>query len=82
MEIGKFIKVHLVDSSALWGEKPEVQKQKIMNMSVFLASWMYLMVLILFVLMDAILQKVVYFKNESGTGVVFFYFVHVSYGNN
>ena len=27
--------------------------------------------LILFVLVDAILQKVVYFKNESGTGVVF-----------
>ena len=27
--------------------------------------------LILFVLVDAILQKVVYFKNKSGTGVVF-----------
>ena len=27
--------------------------------------------LILFVLMDAILKKVVYFKNKSGTGVVF-----------
>ena len=29
--------------------------------------------LILFVLVDAILQKVVYFKNKSGTGVVFFF---------
>ena len=34
---------------------------------------------ILFLLVSAILQKVVYFKNESGTGL-FFGFMHVSYG--
>ena len=37
--------------------------------------------LILFVLVDAILQKVVYLKNKSRTGV-FFGFMHVSYGSN
>ena len=37
--------------------------------------------LILFVLVDAILQEVVYFKNKAGTGVVFFGFMHVPYGN-
>ena len=30
----------------LWGKMPDLQKQKIENMSIFLASWMYLMVLI------------------------------------
>ena len=29
---------------ALWGKMPDLQKQKIENMSIFLASWMYLMV--------------------------------------
>ena len=31
---------------SLWGKMPDLQKQKIENMSIFLASWMYLMVLI------------------------------------
>ena len=31
---------------SLWGKMPELQKQKIENMSIFLASWMHLMVLI------------------------------------
>ena len=31
-------------SYSLWGIMPELQKQKIENMSIFLASWMYLMV--------------------------------------
>ena len=35
----------------------------------------------LFVLVDAILQKAVYFKNKPGTGL-FFGFMQVSYGNN
>ena len=30
----------------LWGKMPDLQKQKIENRSIFLASWMYLMVLI------------------------------------
>ena len=33
-------------SISLWGKMPNLQKQKIENMSIFLASWMYLMVLI------------------------------------
>ena len=32
--------------SSLWGKMPNLQKQKIENMSIFLASWRYLMVLI------------------------------------
>ena len=31
---------------SLWGKMPDLQKQKIENMSIFLASWIYLMVLI------------------------------------
>ena len=31
---------------ALWGKMPDLQKQEIENMSIFLASWMHLMVLI------------------------------------
>jgi len=38
--------------------------------------------LILFVLVAVILQKVVYFKNKSGTGVFFFGLMHESYGND
>ena len=34
------------DPISLWGKMPEVPKQKIENMSIFLASWMYLMVII------------------------------------
>ena len=30
----------------LWGKLPDLQKQEIENKSIFLASWMYLMVLI------------------------------------
>ena len=37
---------------------------------------------ILFVLVDAILQKVVYFKSKIGNRCGFFGFMHVSYGNN
>ena len=33
-------------SLSLWGKMPDLQKQKIEKMSIFLASWMYLMVLI------------------------------------
>ena len=42
------IKAHLLASktSILWGKMPELPKQKIKNMSIFLASWLYLMVII------------------------------------
>ena len=41
-----FLEVRVFIVLALWGKMPDLQKQKIKNMSIFLASWMYLMVLI------------------------------------
>ena len=36
----------LAQRNPLWGKMPEVPKQKIENMSILLALWMYLMVII------------------------------------
>ena len=35
-----------IEMSSLWGKMPKVPKQKIENMSIFLALWMHLMVII------------------------------------
>merc|ERR1712102_134730 len=59
---------------ALWGKMPDLPRQKCTNKVLHLKKLVIksgVRFLILFVLVDAILQKVVYFKNKSGTRVVF-----------